>query len=59
MVTIEQILETERKCEEIRQKYEHRKLIENKIQFNSIEEAMKFYHCEPFEEFDKRFGSGE
>lgn len=28
------------------------------VTFNSIEEVRAFYHCEPFDEFDKRFRSG-
>ncbi|MCQ2258942.1 MAG: hypothetical protein MJZ41_13265 [Bacteroidaceae bacterium] len=59
MVTREHILETKRQCDEIRKKYEHRKLNENKIQFNSIEEVMEYYHAEPLDEFEKRFMSDE
>lgn len=59
MVTEEQILETEKKCEEIRKKYEYRELNESVIQFNTVEDAMKYFHAEPLDEFEKRFRSGE
>lgn len=59
MVTEEQILEIERKCEEIRKRHEKREVNENKIQFNSIQEAIEYFHAEPLDEFEKRFMSGE
>lgn len=58
MVTREQILETQRKCNEIRKKHQLKILNEDEIKFNSIEEAMDFFHAEPLDEFEKRFRSG-
>lgn len=58
MVTREQILETQRKCEEIRKNSKCKILNESQFDFKTMEEMIKFYNAEPFEEFDKKFRSG-
>lgn len=58
MVTREQILETQRKCEEIRKKYKRRILNESEFNFNSIEEMSKYYDAIPLDEFDREFRNG-
>lgn len=57
MVTREQMLETQRKCEEIRKNSKSKILHESQFDFKTMEEMIKFYNAEPFEEFDKRFRS--
>lgn len=59
MVTREQILETERKCEEIRKKYDISILNEGDMKFNSVEEVRAFYKSIPLDEFIKKVKSGK
>lgn len=57
MVSQERILEIAKECEEI---MKHSKLNEgNKSeQFSSLEEVLRYYDAEPFDDFDKRYMSG-
>lgn len=60
MVTEEDIKQMEFAERTIRERNGMNQLHEEKenITFNSIEEVRALYHCEPFNEFDKRFRSG-
>lgn len=60
MVTEEDIKELELEEKKIRERTRIDRLYEEKEKptFNSIEEVRAFYHCEPFDEFNKRFRSG-
>lgn len=57
MVTRQQILENQKQCKEIRKRYSYT-LNDNKFDFSSVEDMRAYYKSEPFEEFDKRFRSG-
>lgn len=61
MVTEEQMNKTFEEIDKIREEFaKQQQLNENTItpNFKSIEEVRAFYHCEPFDEFNKRFRSG-
>lgn len=58
MVTREQILETQRKCEGIRKQHLPKILNESQFDFKTIEEMRAYYKSIPLEEFDKKFRSG-
>lgn len=59
MVTREQILETQRKCEKIRKNSKCKILNESQFDFKTIEEMIKFYDAEPLDEFIRKVKGGK
>lgn len=58
MVTEEDIREMEFAGQAIEQEYNKKRFINENVTLQTLEDVCKYYDAEPFEEFNKKFRSG-